>query len=46
MWKPSKTVGVFLADLKRLSKLADIGDNEEILKPVFVLVLPSQISES
>ena len=44
MWKPGETVDVFLADLKRLCKLADIGDNEEILKLAFVMGLPRQIS--
>ena len=44
MWKPGETANVFLADLKCLSKLADIGDNEEILKLAFIIGLPRQIS--
>ena len=44
MWKPGETVDVFLSDLKRLSKLAEIGDNEEILNLAFVMGLPRQIS--
>ena len=36
--------GCVSADLKRLGKLADIEDNEEILKLAFVMRLPCQIS--
>jgi len=43
MWSNGETVDVYLADLKRLAKLANF-ENEEIIKLAFVMGLPGKVS--
>ena len=45
-WKSGETVDVFLAEIKRLASLANIGgeENEEIVKLAFVMGLPSKVA--
>ena len=47
VWRNSETVGVFLADLKRLALSASIkfeDNNQEIVKLAFVIGLPSRVA--
>ena len=45
-WKSGETVDVFLAEIKRLASLDNIGgeENEEIVKLAFVMGLPSKVA--
>ena len=43
-WLASESVDVYLADLKRLSKLAGFADSEQIIKLAFVSGLSPQVS--
>ena len=44
-WKNIESIDVYLANLKRLAHLANVdGENEEIIKLSFVMVLPNKVS--